>query len=188
MTAAPQTAAALINALTNIRVIKSKLAATGGALTNTVFSTQGPIPDTKLDNARGAIGLEFASLVQNIRAIKTTDPICKAHPDIHYKLKDQIARRNWLVQSRARSLLCSRNKDRNMYLTRTAAYAYRRDDETGARLIPGCWIARWPLPQIMRAATLFANSIAAAPFETRGPNILHCIIWRALHQRRPSRR
>ncbi|KAF8148303.1 hypothetical protein B0H34DRAFT_812076 [Crassisporium funariophilum] len=88
-------AIALFNALKNIRVIKSKLAATGGALTSTVFSTSGALPDMNLDNARAAIGLEFESLVQNIRAVKPNDPIATAYPDIHYNLAAQIARRNW---------------------------------------------------------------------------------------------
>ncbi|KAF8166035.1 hypothetical protein B0H34DRAFT_260598 [Crassisporium funariophilum] len=90
-------AIALFNALKNIRVIKSKLAATGGALTSTVFSTSGALPDMNLDNARAAIGLEFESLVQNIRAVKPNDPIATAYPDIHYNLAAQIARRNGLA-------------------------------------------------------------------------------------------
>ncbi|KAF8173103.1 hypothetical protein BJ912DRAFT_859617 [Pholiota molesta] len=95
--ATPQ-AIALFNALKNIRAINSKLAATDGALTSTVFSTSGALSDMNLDNARAAIGLEFQSLVQNIRAVKPTDPIAAAYPDIHYDLKAQIARHNWLAR------------------------------------------------------------------------------------------
>ncbi|KZT24847.1 hypothetical protein NEOLEDRAFT_1178926 [Neolentinus lepideus HHB14362 ss-1] len=86
---------ALEDALDNIRRIQSKLAETG--LTQAVFSTDGPLSNSTLDSTRSAIGLEFQSLVQNIRAIKATDPIAEAYPDIHYDLKDQIARRNWLA-------------------------------------------------------------------------------------------
>lgn len=35
--------------------------------------------------------------MQNVRAVKPTDPIATAYPDIHYNLKAQIARRNWLA-------------------------------------------------------------------------------------------
>ncbi|KIL63727.1 hypothetical protein M378DRAFT_656364 [Amanita muscaria Koide BX008] len=121
----------LFNALQNIRAIMAKLAATDGALTITLFSTSGAILDRNLDNTRGAIGLEFASLVHNLTTIKTSDPIAKAYPDIHYNLKNHIARRNWLIreyettapiklrtaftmiflQSRMESLLRLRHKD-----------------------------------------------------------------------------
>lgn len=50
-----------------------------------------------LENARGSIGLEFQSLVQNLRSIKKTDPLIRAHPDIHYNLDELISRRNWLA-------------------------------------------------------------------------------------------
>ncbi|THH13082.1 hypothetical protein EW146_g7110 [Bondarzewia mesenterica] len=88
---------ALINALKNVRVIKLKIEATDGGLTKAVFSTDGPISDVGLDNARGAVALEFQSLVQNVRAVKTTDPIVRAHPDVHCNLRRQVARRSWLM-------------------------------------------------------------------------------------------
>ncbi|KAM6499601.1 hypothetical protein JOM56_005109 [Amanita muscaria] len=87
----------LYDALQNIHEIKVKLAATNGALTKNVFSTSGAIQDIKLDTIRAAIGLVFTFLVQNLSAIKTTDPIAMAYPDIHHNLMDHTTRCNWLL-------------------------------------------------------------------------------------------
>lgn len=46
---------------------------------------------------RSAVAFEFLSLVRNIRALKPTEPIVVAYPDIHYNLEDQISRFDWII-------------------------------------------------------------------------------------------
>ncbi|EIM87722.1 uncharacterized protein STEHIDRAFT_155100 [Stereum hirsutum FP-91666 SS1] len=95
--AAANEIAALRNALRNCRWMREQLANVGGTLDHKLFSTSGEIPDATIEGVRAGIGFQLQSLVQNIRAVKEQHPIAQAHPNIHYKLKDQISRRNWLA-------------------------------------------------------------------------------------------
>jgi hypothetical protein len=100
-----------LNAFQNIKMIESKLA--DSHLTETVhskprtflnfssfcqiFSTNGHLSDQFLDNARGAVALEFQSLIQNILSVKSHDPLVRANPDIHYNLTNLVGRRSWIA-------------------------------------------------------------------------------------------
>ncbi|KIM75737.1 hypothetical protein PILCRDRAFT_13378 [Piloderma croceum F 1598] len=72
-------------ALRGIRVIESRISGTGGRLTKQVFA-QGQIGDATLDTIRDSVGLNFQSVVLNVRTLKQNDSILQQYPDI---------RRNW---------------------------------------------------------------------------------------------
>ncbi|KAF7783409.1 hypothetical protein Agabi119p4_1433 [Agaricus bisporus var. burnettii] len=77
--------------------MSSKIDRTEGALTKTVFSTPGTISDDTIDIARASVAFEFLDFVNNIRSIKSHDPILNLHPNIHYNFRNIVGRRNWLI-------------------------------------------------------------------------------------------
>ncbi|KIM78343.1 hypothetical protein PILCRDRAFT_595944 [Piloderma croceum F 1598] len=55
------------------------------------------IGDATLDTIRDSVGLNFQSMVQNVRTLKQNDPILQQYPDIHRNWKVSISYRDSLT-------------------------------------------------------------------------------------------
>jgi hypothetical protein len=83
-------------ALQCIRLIETRIASTNGQLTKHVFS-QSQIGSATLETTRESIGLNFQSVIQNVRALKRNDPILQQYPNIQWNIQNSVSRRNWLA-------------------------------------------------------------------------------------------
>jgi hypothetical protein len=61
-----------------------------------VFS-QSQIGSATLETTRESIGLNFQSVIQNVRALKRNDPILQQYPNIQWNIQNSVSRRNWLA-------------------------------------------------------------------------------------------
>src|SRR6202050_1987329 len=107
-------------ALQCIRLIETRIASTNGQLTKHVgihysgfnyrrhidqsfrfYLLRGVLSKSDwsatLETTRESIGLNFQSVIQNVRALKRNDPILQQYPNIQWNIQNSVSRRNWLA-------------------------------------------------------------------------------------------